>query len=384
MEEICSNLKKIEENKKEFQQKYEDNNKEFHQKFEDNNKEFQQKFEDNYNIYNNKIKEIQQLRENKENEILNSISKHQEEIKGLQLIQKYVNEKLICEEIEKEKEKERHNYKRVLNITKTNDIFNLEINMILFQEKIKFVIYEIQNNLENNPIIYETNFNKENISEKNVYFKNLEKIENIFSFLHGLFNDSKDSIKKENGKIIVKLKFPLGFKEEEVEFDILKKDISLEKTLNNFSQTLKEINKNNIVAKSQFKKDLLEKVYPIGSYYWSSSNISPSEIFGGTWTKIIGRFLFASDSYHNVDQTGGEERVTLKISEIPFHSHQFTIPALETKFLHVEKGEFQIPYQYNCHKAYGNTLNTKENDRGGYSHNNMPPYLTANCWRRTG
>ena len=80
-----------------------------------------------------------------------------------------------------------------------------------------------------------------------------------------------------------------------------------ETSLKHFNQTLKEINKNNIATnsdlkntknnlertKADFKSELLEKVYPIGSYYWSSNNKSPSDIFGGTWTKISGRFLFA-------------------------------------------------------------------------------------------
>ena len=55
--------------------------------------------------------------------ILITISKHNEEIKGLQITQKYVKEKLICEE------KEKHLYKRVLSC------FNMEINMIFSKKK---------------------------------------------------------------------------------------------------------------------------------------------------------------------------------------------------------------------------------------------------------
>ena len=58
-------------------------------------------------------------------------------------------------------------------------------------------------------------------------------------------------------------------------------------------------------------------MYPIGSYYWSEKNTSPSDIFGGSWTKIRGRFLFASDSNHDVGDTGGEETHTLTINEMP-------------------------------------------------------------------
>jgi len=48
----------------------------------------------------------------------------------------------------------------------------------------------------------------------------------------------------------------------------------LETSLKNINESLKEINKTNIITKAEFKKDLLEKVYPIGSYYWSEKNTS--------------------------------------------------------------------------------------------------------------
>ena len=70
-------------------------------------------------------------------------------------IQKYVKEKLnVGEKIKKEKEKKSHNFSRQIKIKE--DIFDMEINMILIEEKIKFRVKEIQDNLKNNPIIYET------------------------------------------------------------------------------------------------------------------------------------------------------------------------------------------------------------------------------------
>ena len=151
---------------------------------------------------------------------------------------------------------------------------------------------------------------------------------------------------------------------------------------------MEEINKTNIITKAEFKKDLLEKVYPIGSYYWSEKNTSPSDIFGGSWTKIRGRFLFASDSNHDVGSTGGSERHTLTIDEMPRHSHEYE------KFRHETTTLFDIPdgvcYVYPAnHKEhkddnkFSDTYSTKSVG-GGSSHNNMPPFLTANCWKRTG
>ena len=169
---------------------------------------------------------------------------------------------------------------------------------------------------------------------------------------------------------------------------IIIQKISLESSLKNINESLKEINKTNIITKAEFKKDLLEKVYPIGSYYWSEKNTSPSDIFGGSWTKIRGRFLFASDSNHDVGDTGGEEKHTLTINEMPRHSHEYE------KFRHENCTSFDKPngsartYPVNdSEDQYATkflvTCSTKSVGGGG-SHNNMPPFLTANCWKRTG
>lgn len=50
----------------------------------------------------------------------------------------------------------------------------------------------------------------------------------------------------------------------------------------------------------------LDAVYPVGSVYISFNATSPEVLFGfGKWSKIEGRFLFASDSTHDSGTTGG-------------------------------------------------------------------------------
>ena len=413
--------KKLEEKDIEFQKKIDEKNTELQKKIEDNktaletNKtELQKKIEDNKEALetnkeelqkkiDEKNTEVQQKLEDNNTEIQKKLEEKDKEILELRKTEQYVKTKLICEDEDNYEEKPNHKYKRELNLSEK---FDLEITMILFEEKIKFIIQEIQDNLKNNPSIYDANLTYEDLSQKNVHFKNLGNLEAIFNFLDELFNDEKDTIKKENNKIIINMKFPLGNKDTEVSFELSEKIISLERTLQYFSSTFKEINKNNIITntnlkdtkvdlgntkynlekvKSDFKRDLLEKVYPIGSYYWSSNNKSPSEIFGGSWTKINGRFLFASDSNHYVGETGGEERVTLKINEIPSHSHNYdrfnydnthggnSIPGIVEGYYPYVKKDYDY-YRSNSTTSTG----------GGCSHNNMPPFLTANCWKRTG
>ena len=378
--------KAIEDNKTEIQNniqnKLEEKENSIQKKLEDNKREINNKLEEKNNLCYDKIKEIEKNEDKREKEILNSISKNHKDIEGLQITQKYVNEKIICEEKENEEEIENDKYIRELND------FNMEIHIILFDKKIVFNIKEIQDNLKTNPSIYENKFTLENLSQMTVHFKSLGNIFDIFKFLKELLDNKKDTIKKIKNKIIIRFKFPLGNKDEEISFDILAKNISLETSLKNINESLKEINKTNIMTKAEFKKDLLDKVYPIGSYYWSEKNISPSDIFGGSWTKIRGRFLFASDSNHSVGETGGEERHTLTKDEMPNHSHQYE------KFCHTNVQNFYVTsggYGYYPRKLESDkdrerflyTYSTTSSG-GSCSHNNMPPFLTANCWKRTG
>ena len=373
---------KIENKSNEINNKIENKSNEINNKIENNNIEINNKIEEKNNLCNEKIREIEENAQKRDNEILTSVSENHKDIQGLQISQKYVNEKLICEEKEEEKEIEHYQYKRVLNN------FNMEIHFILFEKKIVFNIKEIQDDLKANPSLYENKFNLENLSQKTVYFKSLGNISDIFKFIKDLLDNKKDTIEKIKNKIIINVKFPLGNKEEKISFDISAKKISLESSLKNINESLKEINKTNIITKAEFKKDLLEKVYPIGSYYWSEKNTSPSDIFGGSWTKIRGTFLFASDSNHDVGDTGGEETHTLTINEMPRHSHEYE------KFCYFEDISFNAP-SGNWNRFPCNITNHSNSSRflytysttsvgGGCSHNNMPPFLTANCWKRTG
>ena len=125
----------------------------------------------------------------------------------------------------------------------------MEIHFILFEKKIVFNIKEIQDDLKANPSLYENKFSLENLSQKTVHFKSLGNIPDIFKFIKDLLDNKKDTIEKIKNKIIINVKFPLGNKD-------LAKKISLESSLKNINESLKEINKTNIITKAEFKKDL--------------------------------------------------------------------------------------------------------------------------------
>lgn len=68
--------------------------------------------------------------------------------------------------------------------------------------------------------------------------------------------------------------------------------------------------------------DMLNKVYPVGAIYISTSNTNPYTLFGvGTWEQITGKFLLASSDNHSAGTTGGAESVTLTVGQLPSHTH---------------------------------------------------------------
>ena len=122
--------------------------------------------------------------------------------------------------------------------------------------------------------------------------------------------------------------------------------------------------------------NLLEVVYPIGSIYQSTKSVSPASIVGGTWEQITEKFLFAAGENYTCGQTGGEEKHTLSIEEMPCHFHKpsntnFAITANNTATAPSWGASYKKPLQ--------EILITKG---GGQSHNNMPPYYVIYIWER--
>ena len=132
---------------------------------------------------------------------------------------------------------------------------------------------------------------------------------------------------------------------------------------------------------AQFKKPVkfynkVDGIFPIGSIYMSVNETNPKDLFGGTWERIKDTFLLAcGDTYAN-GTTGGEATHTLKVEEMPSHSHGVNFDQIwswgGTTSLATTSGG---PY------AGGGYVK----DAGGNQpHNNMPPYLAVYVWKRIG
>lgn len=68
--------------------------------------------------------------------------------------------------------------------------------------------------------------------------------------------------------------------------------------------------------------NLLDLIYPIGSFYFSNQlNQSPSAIVGGTWEKIEGAVLGAcgKNGFSTAGNYGGNLKIT--VEQMPAHTH---------------------------------------------------------------
>lgn len=116
---------------------------------------------------------------------------------------------------------------------------------------------------------------------------------------------------------------------------------------------------------------LLNLVYPIGSLYFSYTSTSPSSRFGGTWSAISGRFIYANNGVG----TGGANTVTLTSDQVP------TLEGYASLYYGDNSGS-QTGHTTYWGYHRGARMNAYVNG-GGKSHNNMPAYQTVYCWRRT-
>lgn len=139
-----------------------------------------------------------------------------------------------------------------------------------------------------------------------------------------------------------------------------------------------------IVHKGKILADIL---YPIGSVYMSTNSTNPETLFGGKWTKIEGRFLWATGNTPMV--TGGSrttDSTAITIDQMPAHEHNFRTN---------EYNPVSVLYDSGSNSWYGlpligtQTLSGKElhltstGGGKGHTHTYMPPYFEVYMWYRT-
>jgi microcystin-dependent protein len=116
--------------------------------------------------------------------------------------------------------------------------------------------------------------------------------------------------------------------------------------------------------------------YPVGTIIETTSEVSPAQLYGGTWEEfgkgkvLVGRDTSDSD-FNTILKTGGEKKHTLSVEEMPSHSHDTGLSYM------VSDGSKNQAVWWSGVAGY------KTNNTGGSQpHNNLQPYIVVYRWRR--
>lgn len=119
-----------------------------------------------------------------------------------------------------------------------------------------------------------------------------------------------------------------------------------------------------------------DMAHPVGSVMQVANGFDPNTV-RGTWERIEGRFLLASSGSRPRGSTGGEAEHKLTVAEMPAHAHvQYRMSYGRDWVGDGWEWSASSSHQYTA------DLHSTESAGGGQAHNNMPPYLAVDTWRR--
>lgn len=135
---------------------------------------------------------------------------------------------------------------------------------------------------------------------------------------------------------------------------------------------------------------LIDKIFPIGMILSFDTDVNPNELYGGTWERIKGAFIWGIDDGEAAGRTGGEKTHTLTEAELPAIDGRIATAVVSN---HGANGVTGHAYGANFGAVSATITGTTGGAGtqygygykfgGGQAHNNMPPYYGAYVWRRT-
>ena len=173
-------------------------------------------------------------------------------------------------------------------------------------------------------------------------------------------------------------------------------DLNLDWVMETVTSNEERISANELKIRLLGGDDPLNAIHPVGSFFISAEDVSPASLFGGEWEQVKGRFLIGTGANEkNTNETygslqantvnrplgemGGEDKHALNISELAQHTHYMVYGVGDEPF---ERWTSLAAGVLDANETRGRAA---PNYTGGNApHNNMPPYLAVNMWKRVG
>ena len=139
-----------------------------------------------------------------------------------------------------------------------------------------------------------------------------------------------------------------------------------------------------MLISSDWKSQIVDLVYPVGSIYVSTVSTSPADLYSGTtWEQITDRFLYCTTSG---GVTGGSKTIT--VANLPSHDHGLN-GGYAWKWGKTDGDGYGVycPSTAAAGVSDGNYINTRTNTMyktavTGSGTDYMPPYYTVYAWKR--
>ena len=122
----------------------------------------------------------------------------------------------------------------------------------------------------------------------------------------------------------------------------------------------------------------VDDVYPVGRIVELGADVDPNTLYDWQeWEQLKDRFLLGTGGSYALGSMGGEATHTLTVDEMPSHSHDLK---LESGSFTESNSVLNWTGSSTSWQLYNGATKTAG---GSQPHNNMPPYLAVNMWKRT-